>query len=179
MIFEADLPKVKAAWADAVAGCGSYQVEYRVHRADRGTAHVVEHGQASRQALQGVVLRGILVDVTTQREAEASVKDMHRMMVEASRQAGMAEIATGVLHNVGNVLNSLNVGAKLLLERLERSLHLTFLLCLLLLGGQGGLCLEEHACGVAAQQRAEQQHEDHDGWNDALEPPRAAKGGTT
>lgn len=61
------------------------------------------------------------MDITAQRDAEAAMKDMHRMMVEASRQAGMAEIATGVLHNVGNVLNSLNVGAKLLSERLRRS----------------------------------------------------------
>jgi len=71
--------------------------------------------------MQGTVLRGLMVDITAQREAEESVKDMHRMMVEASRQAGMAEIATGVLHNVGNVLNSLNVGAKLLLERMQKS----------------------------------------------------------
>jgi hypothetical protein len=34
------------------------------------------------------------------------------MMVRASRKAGMAEVATGVLHNVGNVLNSVNVCAE-------------------------------------------------------------------
>ena len=28
-----------------------------------------------------------------------------------SRRAGMAEVASGVLHNVGNVMNSVNVGA--------------------------------------------------------------------
>ena len=32
-------------------------------------------------------------------------------LVVTSRQAGMAEVATGVLHNVGNVLNSVNVSA--------------------------------------------------------------------
>lgn len=32
-----------------------------------------------------------------------------RKLVDISRQAGMAEVATGVLHNVGNVLNGLNV----------------------------------------------------------------------
>jgi signal transduction histidine kinase len=39
----------------------------------------------------------------------------------ASRQAGMAEVATGVLHNVGNVLNSVNVSASLLDERLRQN----------------------------------------------------------
>jgi signal transduction histidine kinase len=32
-------------------------------------------------------------------------------LVELSRRAGMAEVASGVLHNVGNVMNSVNVGA--------------------------------------------------------------------
>jgi predicted ATPase/signal transduction histidine kinase/tRNA A-37 threonylcarbamoyl transferase component Bud32 len=32
-------------------------------------------------------------------------------LVDLSRRAGMAEVASGVLHNVGNVMNSVNVGA--------------------------------------------------------------------
>ncbi len=44
-----------------------------------------------------------------------------RQLVDASRRAGMAEVATSVLHNVGNVLNSLNVSANLVKEGLERS----------------------------------------------------------
>jgi signal transduction histidine kinase len=42
-------------------------------------------------------------------------------LLEASRVAGMAEVATGVLHNVGNVLNSVNVSCTLLLDQLGRS----------------------------------------------------------
>lgn len=42
-------------------------------------------------------------------------------LVEASRLAGMAEVATGVLHNVGNVLNSVNVSAGLMREQLHAS----------------------------------------------------------
>ena len=41
--------------------------------------------------------------------------------VAAARQAGMAEIATNVLHNVGNVLNSVNVSAGLVSTRLRTS----------------------------------------------------------
>ena len=37
-------------------------------------------------------------------------------MQKSSWQAGRAEVATGVLHNVGNVLNSVNVSASLLLQ---------------------------------------------------------------
>ncbi|WP_411829978.1 sensor histidine kinase [Pseudomonas frederiksbergensis] len=38
-----------------------------------------------------------------------------------SRQAGMAEIATTVLHNVGNVLNSVNVSAELVSNQMRSS----------------------------------------------------------
>lgn len=46
---------------------------------------------------------------------------MNAHMVELSHRAGKAEIATGVLHNVGNVLNSINVSASLVSETLQLS----------------------------------------------------------
>jgi signal transduction histidine kinase len=42
-------------------------------------------------------------------------------LVTAARQAGMAEIATNVLHNVGNVLNSVNVSAGLIDTRMRET----------------------------------------------------------
>jgi len=42
-------------------------------------------------------------------------------LLEMSRAAGMAEVATGVLHNVGNVLNSINVSCTLLMDQLRQS----------------------------------------------------------
>jgi signal transduction histidine kinase len=42
-------------------------------------------------------------------------------LMTVSRQAGMAEVATAVLHNVGNVLNSVNVSATLAAEGLRDS----------------------------------------------------------
>jgi signal transduction histidine kinase len=43
-----------------------------------------------------------------------------RQLVEVSRKAGMSEIATSVLHNVGNVLNSVNVSASLVEDRVAQ-----------------------------------------------------------
>jgi signal transduction histidine kinase len=39
------------------------------------------------------------------------LRDTQAKLVEASRQAGRSDVATAVLHNVGNVLNSVNVSA--------------------------------------------------------------------
>ncbi|HSR96876.1 MAG TPA: ATP-binding protein [Kofleriaceae bacterium] len=45
------------------------------------------------------------------------LNEANHQLVEASRHAGMAEVATGVLHNVGNILTSVNVGIDVLNER--------------------------------------------------------------
>jgi PAS domain S-box-containing protein len=63
----------------------------------------------------GVTLFGR--DITARKEAEARLEEMHRSLVEVSRQAGKAEVAVGVLHNVGNTLNSVTVSTNLVAER--------------------------------------------------------------
>ncbi|WP_257455463.1 ATP-binding protein [Archangium lipolyticum] len=60
-------------------------------------------------------------DVTERKAAEARLRDMHRTLVDVSRQAGMAEVATGVLHNVGNTLNSVNTSVGLMKDQLRSS----------------------------------------------------------
>jgi PAS domain S-box-containing protein len=59
---------------------------------------------------------GINRDITEMKLAEEKIDQELR---DVSRQAGMAELATGVLHNVGNVLNSVNVAAGVLSDRLN------------------------------------------------------------
>ncbi len=61
--------------------------------------------------------RGVLASFTDVTELEKKNQEL----VEASRRAGMAEIATDVLHNVGNALNSLNVATTAVLDRLSTS----------------------------------------------------------
>ncbi len=64
---------------------------------------------------------GISKDITAIKQAEARLEIAHQQLLETSRLAGMAEVATGVLHNVGNVLNSVNVGALCVADYLRKS----------------------------------------------------------
>ena len=64
---------------------------------------------------------GLSKDITATREMELELETAHQALVATSRLAGMAEIATGVLHNVGNVLNSLNVSASVIDSSLRQS----------------------------------------------------------
>jgi signal transduction histidine kinase len=54
-------------------------------------------------------------------KAHIELEEAQRRLIELSRLSGMAEVATGVLHNVGNVLNSINVSSTLIGERLRAS----------------------------------------------------------
>jgi two-component system, NtrC family, sensor kinase len=60
-------------------------------------------------------------EVTERVKAEAELETTHQKLLESARRAGMAEIATGILHNVGNVLNTINVSANLATDRMKRS----------------------------------------------------------
>lgn len=81
-------------------------------------------------------------DITAAKLVEQALEKAQQDLREMSRMAGMAEAATGVLHNVGNVLNSVNVSTNLLAEGL-RKLNVADL---------GKLCalLRQHADGLAA-----------------------------
>lgn len=46
------------------------------------------------------------------------IKQAQKELLEVSRLAGMAEMATGVLHNIGNALNSVNTSATLAKEKM-------------------------------------------------------------
>ncbi|MCU1749569.1 DAHL domain-containing protein [Pseudomonas sp. 6D_7.1_Bac1] len=54
-------------------------------------------------------------------ERTRELKDTQSELLDTARQAGMAEIATNVLHNVGNVLNSVNISADLVTRKLRTS----------------------------------------------------------
>ncbi len=52
-------------------------------------------------------------------ERTEELKDLNSKIAAIARSAGMAEVASGVLHNVGNVLNSINVSTSVLKEQIK------------------------------------------------------------
>jgi PAS domain S-box-containing protein len=100
----------------------SYQLEQRYIRKDGKLVWALLAVAVVRDQSGGVTqIIGILEDITASKDAEAELARTHRRLVDSSRMAGMAEIATGVLHNVGNVLNSVNVSATLVIDRVSHS----------------------------------------------------------
>lgn len=63
----------------------------------------------------------LYVEISERKEAEAELIALQGQLMETSRRAGMADVATGVLHNVGNALNSVNVSVSVISENLKKS----------------------------------------------------------
>jgi signal transduction histidine kinase len=113
--------------------------------------------------------RELKAQIAAREKAHIDLAQAQRNLMLASRQAGMAEVATGVLHNVGNVLNSVNVSATLLRELMRKSEAHTLLKAADLLkqknGDPGALTtadpevkiMPELIIEVAAQLRKEQE----------------------
>ena len=64
---------------------------------------------------------GFFRDITERKRLEAQLAETHQQLLATSRQAGMAEVATSVLHNVGNVLNSVGVSATLVANQVRHT----------------------------------------------------------
>jgi PAS domain S-box-containing protein len=105
---------------DLAARREPYRYEYRMVAADGRTVWIRESGTVLVENSQPIALRGIFQDITRQKSDADQLDKLNRQLMETSRQAGMAEVATGVLHNVGNVLNSVSVSATIVTERLRR-----------------------------------------------------------
>lgn len=60
-------------------------------------------------------------EVARRERDQAEREALHHRLVAASRKAGMAEVATGVLHNVGNLLNSVNVSVTLIADKVREA----------------------------------------------------------
>jgi C4-dicarboxylate-specific signal transduction histidine kinase len=60
-------------------------------------------------------------EIAERKRLEEARTELQSRLLESSRIAGMAEVANGVLHNVGNVLNSVNVSTSCLIDRTRAS----------------------------------------------------------
>lgn len=115
MISERQPPEFFDAMLDSLSCSSEWQGEVWQQRAD-GTTLPTWLSIATVRDDKGLTREhvGVFSDITELRETQSK-------LMATARQAGMAEIATNVLHNVGNVLNNVNISADLVASRIRNS----------------------------------------------------------
>ncbi|MEP6883365.1 MAG: ATP-binding protein [Gammaproteobacteria bacterium] len=121
LIHPDDRNSAKAAITTAMCEQSQLRSQYRIVRPDGSVCHIASLAAVSTDLIDGGPrLVGIDLDITDRVEADERERQLQQQLRDASRQAGMAEIATNVLHNVGNVLNSVNISASLVTDRIKK-----------------------------------------------------------
>jgi ligand-binding sensor domain-containing protein/signal transduction histidine kinase len=99
------------------------QVARRTAELDRANvslhSEIQNHQQTEAQLQQKT--QTLEKEIEERKRMGLEIERVHAELVVASRQAGMAEVATGVLHNVGNALNSVNVSATLVADQVRQT----------------------------------------------------------
>ena len=122
MIHPDDLPTAQSMWDGAMSGSDQMNSQFRIIRPDGEIVHVKSVAVwATDTTTSERRLVGITLDISKRVAAEQRERLLQKQLLEASHQSGMAEVATGVLHNVGNVLNSLGVSCATARARVRAS----------------------------------------------------------
>ncbi|MBV8803237.1 MAG: hypothetical protein JO131_09825, partial [Gammaproteobacteria bacterium] len=63
----------------------------------------------------------LVLEIHERKQMQSKVDALHKKLILAARRAGMADIASGVLHNVGNILNNVTTSVGVTKEMVESS----------------------------------------------------------
>ncbi len=83
--------------------------------------------QTFEVCVSGLTIRGIqqftllIRDTTERKKIQKNLAEVNQQLVEVAHRAGKAEVATCVIHNVGNVLTNVNVLASAVTSKIENS----------------------------------------------------------
>ena len=96
----------------------SLNLQYRIIRPD-GTIRHLQSMASTTPSGSTDRIAGITFDITERVTAEHKAYGHQQELRESSHQAGMAEVATVVLHSVGNVVNSLGIANSTIRRELQ------------------------------------------------------------
>ncbi|WP_231951019.1 ATP-binding protein [Legionella waltersii] len=101
-----------------------YDDEIRIRNSKGQYIWVRVIGKPQEEAMQ---ISGVAINIHKNKQAEEEIKALHQKITFSARRAGMAEVATSILHNIGNILNSSNVSINLLKKSLTEPHYHRFL----------------------------------------------------
>jgi len=120
LVHPEDAERLQESLQRHLSGNDPSKAEYRIRHEDGSyrwwTVNGIVAGTNGTRKMYGAS-----TDVTERKRTEKELDKAHTDLVKTSRLAGMAEVATSVLHNVGNALNSVNVSSTVLGDLVKNS----------------------------------------------------------
>jgi phage host-nuclease inhibitor protein Gam len=93
----------------------------RLEREEQRLRAELESEVKKKTAYLSRAIEELQTEIDGRKRMEAEVEKTHKELLVASRQAGMVEIAAGVLRNVGNILKNADVSANLVSDQVKQS----------------------------------------------------------
>lgn len=122
LIHEKDRKKLDSLVNRALEQGLDYELEFRIKNSKTNSYNwVYAAGQVKQKTKPDdhLYLSGIVMDIDSRKKSEKKLQELQEKLLVTARQAGMSEIATSVLHNIGNILNSVNVSLSIMTETLD------------------------------------------------------------
>ncbi|MGA3144142.1 MAG: hypothetical protein ABSF10_14120 [Verrucomicrobiota bacterium] len=93
----------------------------RLEREEQRLRAELESEVKKKTAYLSRAIEELQSEIDGRKRMEAEIEKTQKELLAASRQAGMVEIAAGVLRNVGNILKNANVSASLVSDQVKQS----------------------------------------------------------
>lgn len=116
--------KLKTLVEEAISEGKDYEIEVEITNPKNKKnywAFIKGHPFKEKSDESTYLLSGTIMDITKQKQTQEELKLLNQQLVTIARKAGMSEVATSILHNVGNILNSVNISLSVLQETVNES----------------------------------------------------------
>lgn len=123
LIHEQDRQALKNKVEKALTSSVDYECVFRIKNADGQYRWYKSIAKCQKEKNS---LSGVIIDIHKDKMAEEKINALNKQLVDTARRAGMAEVASSILHNIGNVLNSSNVSVEQLKASYSRSCYQKF-----------------------------------------------------
>lgn len=92
------------------------QLREAIGELERSRTKVISQNQMLEQTNES-----LQTEIERRKRVQDEREELNRQLIETSRLVGMADVASAVLHNVGNVLNSINVSVEVVMNTVKQS----------------------------------------------------------
>ncbi|STX44848.1 sensor histidine kinase [Legionella donaldsonii] len=120
LVHPNDKARLKNMIEKALTQKVDYDYELRVKSKDNHYKWYRSIGKATAEKNE---ISGVLMDITKRKIIEEQVHELNNKLLATARLAGMSDVATSILHNVGNLLNSVNVSTVILKKNVAKDYY--------------------------------------------------------